>query len=242
MNRQGTGGPVYGPFISRKQALEQGLKWYFTGKPCKHGHIASRQVSNRICKDCAYSRTEGWRAANKGHIQAYNAANSERKRDWVLANPERVKAAKDKYAKANKHKNAPRLARWRAANRASYRATANAYKARRNREDPYFRLSNRLRERLRKILRRSGEAKSSSTLEMTGCNWHELRRHFENQFADGMSWENMGEWHIDHIRPCASFDLTDPEQQRQCFHYSNLQPLWASHNQRKSDKWDGEAA
>jgi HNH endonuclease. len=54
-----------------------------------------------------------------------------------------------------------------------------------------------------------------------------------------MSWDNYGRdgWHIDHIRPCASFDLTDPEQQRQCFHYTNLQPLWAADNIRKGAKW-----
>jgi hypothetical protein len=53
-----------------------------------------------------------------------------------------------------------------------------------------------------------------------------------------MSWENHGEWHIDHIRPCASFsDLTQLEQQKQCCHYTNLQPLWAIDNILKSDKW-----
>lgn len=72
---------------------------------------------------------------------------------------------------------------------------------------------------------------------MTGCNWDQLRQHFENQFQAGMSWDNIGEWHIDHIRPCASFDLTDPEQQKQCFHYTNLQPLWASQNMEKAANW-----
>ena len=57
---------------------------------------------------------------------------------------------------------------------------------------------------------------------------------------DFVSWGNssLEGWHIDHIRPCASFDLTDPEQQKQCFHYTNLQPLWAEDNLRKSDKWE----
>ena len=74
---------------------------------------------------------------------------------------------------------------------------------------------------------------------MIGCTIERLRNHLEAQFTDGMSWENYGKngWHVDHIRPCASFDLTDPEQQRQCFHYTNLQPLWATDNMRKSAKW-----
>lgn len=54
-----------------------------------------------------------------------------------------------------------------------------------------------------------------------------------------MTWENYGEWHIDHIKPCASFDLNDPEQQKLCFHYTNLQPMWAKENQKKADKLEG---
>ena len=51
-----------------------------------------------------------------------------------------------------------------------------------------------------------------------------------------MTWDNHGEWHIDHIKPCASFDLTDADQQRECFNYTNLQPLWAKDNLSKGAK------
>ena len=65
-----------------------------------------------------------------------------------------------------------------------------------------------------------------------------LKQHLESQFKDGMSWNNHGVkgWHIDHIKPCASFDLTDPEEQKKCFHFSNLQPLWWIDNLKKKDK------
>ena len=80
--------------------------------------------------------------------------------------------------------------------------------------------------------------KSDSTMNLVGCDIDSLRLHLEKLFEDGMNWDNHGEWHIDHIRPCASFDLTDPEQQRVCFHYTNLQPLWAKDNLSKGDKWE----
>jgi hypothetical protein len=67
-------------------------------------------------------------------------------------------------------------------------------------------------------------------MEYLGCTVAELHSHLESQFTEGMNWGNQGAngWHIDHRKPCASFDLTDPEQQLMCFHYTNLQPMWAT--------------
>ena len=80
--------------------------------------------------------------------------------------------------------------------------------------------------------------KSDSTMNLLGCTIQEAREYLEKQFKEGMTWENHGHetWHIDHIIPCASFDLTDPEQQKKCFHYTNLQPLWAKENMSKGAK------
>jgi hypothetical protein len=86
------------------------------------------------------------------------------------------------------------------------------------------------------MIRVHGGRKNAATFDLVGCTVQELMAHLERQFAVGMSWENMGEWHIDHVRPCASFDLTDLEQQKDCFHWSNLQPLWAEENIRKGAK------
>ena len=97
----------------------------------------------------------------------------------------------------------------------------------------------RLRVRVINALKGKGAAKAANTMELIGCTVPELMAHLETQFTEGMTWENQGDWHIDHIRPCASFDLTVPEQQRQCFHWSNLQPLWANDNLAKADSWSG---
>ena len=74
-------------------------------------------------------------------------------------------------------------------------------------------------------------------MELTGCSKEDLIKHLESQFTDGMTWENYGEWHIDHIRPCCSFNLEDPEEQKTCFHWTNLQPLWAIDNMKKGGSY-----
>ena len=75
-------------------------------------------------------------------------------------------------------------------------------------------------------------------MNLLGCSPDFFKRHLESKFTEGMSWENYGTkgWHIDHIKPCASFDLTIESEQIECFHFSNLQPLWWYDNIEKSDK------
>lgn len=99
-------------------------------------------------------------------------------------------------------------------------------------EDPKYRAMMALHCRLYLAVK----VKTGKTLELTGCSKEELITHLETKFTDGMTWDNYGEWHIDHIRPCASFDLEDPEEQKRCFHWTNLQPLWAQDNIRKGAK------
>ena len=79
---------------------------------------------------------------------------------------------------------------------------------------------------------------------LIGCEVDYLMYHIQEQFTKGMTWDNHGrgwygkkEWHIDHIKPCSLFDLTDPDQQRECFNFTNLQPLWAEDNRIKSNKY-----
>jgi hypothetical protein len=101
--------------------------------------------------------------------------------------------------------------------------------------DPIFRLSCNLRRRTRLAFKSQSVSKTSSTFKLLGCTGKELVIYLQSKFTEGMTLENHGLWHIDHIIPCSSFDLSNEEEQRKCFHYTNLQPLWAEDNLTKSD-------
>ena len=78
---------------------------------------------------------------------------------------------------------------------------------------------------------------SIGSFALVGCSAEDLRCHIEKQFQPGMSFENYGEWHVDHIRPCASFDLSQTDQMRECFSWRNLQPMWAFDNISKGARY-----
>jgi len=103
-----------------------------------------------------------------------------------------------------------------------------------------FRLSILFRNRVREAIKNQRGMKAYKSMELLGCSVDECRKWLESKFISGMSWDNHGvgegKWHIDHIIPCASFDLTKPEEQLKCFHYTNLQPLWQKDNLSKKDK------
>jgi hypothetical protein len=103
-------------------------------------------------------------------------------------------------------------------------------------EDPSYRIRMNMHTRLSQMVTR----KVGNTMELAGCSLDDLCTFLEAEFSEGMNWQNYGlkGWHIDHIRPCASFNLEDPEEQKKCFHWTNLQPLWAIDNIRKSDTWE----
>jgi transposase-like protein len=104
------------------------------------------------------------------------------------------------------------------------------------RNNPQARIAKNLRTRLYLAVKRQGGKKCDSTRSLTGADWPTFSAWIENKFKKDMTWDNYGIWHVDHIDSCKSFDLTKPEQQRECFHYTNLQPLWGSENIKKGAK------
>ena len=197
---------------------------------------------------------------NKEKIAAYMLK-------WRLSNPEKYKeqqqAQRLKQQNSPKHKdkrdaiNAKyKLKReldtdWRKKKNESMRnarkldpnwaAKRRAYLQKIVKNNPDLQIKNTLRVRVISAVKKQQTKKANQTQELIGCTTDHLRQHLESQFKPGMTWENRGYngWHIDHIKPCASFDLSDPTQQRACFHWSNLQPLWGTENQIKGARFNG---
>jgi len=140
----------------------------------------------------------------------------EQKKEYRKNNKEKILEKQKEYYENNKEK-------------------ISEYQRERRQNDPVFRMIDNYRRRTRKAYTEG--IKSKGTMELLGCTGIELKEYLEKQFQPGMTHENYGEWHIDHIRPIASFDLSDPKQEQACFHYTNLQPLWAQHNLSKGAKY-----
>jgi hypothetical protein len=149
-----------------------------------------------------------------------NCARIRRAR-WYKNNTEKAKASN---------------ARWRKDNPEKVRAIDSNYEKNRRAIDPTYKLVRNIRRAIRKAIKRN--TKSNHTTELLGCSIKYLRQHLEDQFVEGMNWDNYNTngWHIDHIIPLDYFDFSDPDQQKRAWHYTNLRPLWASDNIKKGNK------
>jgi hypothetical protein len=166
------------------------------------------------------------------------AERAERKRQINLE-------ASAAYRARNAAKRKETQERYKERHREAIRARRSSEEAKRLRQerktarmqrDVHYRLRILLSNRIGIAIRNGRAKKSARTIKLLGCSIADLMRHMERSFKRGMSWDNYGEWEIDHIRPCALFDLTDPEQQTACFHFTNLRPLWEHENRRKGAK------
>ncbi len=162
----------------------------------------------------------------------------ERAGKWKKKNPKKVSDSYHKNKSKNKTKVKASCARYYIKNKTKILKKTVAYNLRRLKEDPSFKFLMRCRIRMYHALKNYREDYSFS--ELFGCSRSELSKHLESKFSPGMNFGNYGlhGWHIDHIIPCASFDFSVPENAKKCFHYTNLQPLWAKDNLTKSDSLD----
>ena len=178
-------------------------------------------VTGPHCKSCKKEKTK-----------KYNANRAEAKKLWYKQNKEitiersrerqktpEAKAVKKQWYEKNKEQVKKRV--------------HENIKKRRNR-DPLFRVVEALRSNLNNALH--GKAKGQRTLDYIGLTIEDFKLYIEKQFTEGMNWDNYGDWHLDHIQPICSFDHSDEEQIKKCWHYSNFQPLWAKDNLAKGGR------
>jgi hypothetical protein len=154
----------------------------------------------------------------------------ENKQNWRKNNPEEYKKQNKDYWDRTKDVQSQKKKVWIKNNREKY----NSYWTNRKNLDPEFKLLMNMRSRLCGYLKKLNITKTNKTFEIVGCSPEFLKEHLESQFKDGMSWENRSKWHIDHIIPLSSAK-TEDELYKLC-HYTNLQPLWAEENLKKSNK------
>ena len=151
-------------------------------------------------------------------------------RQWQRENPDKMKASYHRWYERNRtHVN--QLSREFRRQNPNY---ANEWIKKKLISSIQFRLRHNLRNRLSIAFRK--KQKSGSAIKLLGCSIKDLKVRFEKLFQNGMTWNNYGKigWHIDHIKPLASFDLENSKQLARACHYTNLQPLWAEDNYRKN--------
>jgi len=201
-------------------------------KICKICNITEDLIGfkkdRRICSNCLKKNKQDYYLCNVEKIK-------EKKAEFRRLNKEKINAQKREHYRLNKERLIKQTSNYKKNNRDRY----NKRKNERKKIDAHFKLRITVSERIRAALKsylKNKYKNKGSTIEFLGCNIEELKIHLQNQFREGITWQNHGEWHIDHIIPCAAFDLSKKEDCLKCFNYKNLQPLWAHENLSKSNK------
>ena len=175
-------------------------------------------------------------ALELARVKAWRDKNRQRTRDYAkeyrLRNLNERRAYFLKYRAANLSKIKQRI------EVRKKQGELSEYYRNRRAANVQYRIKSRLSSRIRSAIARSGSSKSLKTEALIGCSLTKLKSHIESKFVPGMSWENMNTWHIDHIKPCARFNLANESEQMTCFHYENLQPMWATANIKKGARYE----
>jgi hypothetical protein len=209
-------------------------------------------ASLRRCSSCAE-----WKPATLEHFYKHPAGFTSKckpchnayAREWRLSHPERSRELEKNWRDKNRDANAERYRKWADANRdhvnakrrEAHKNNPERFKAQRRRRHANIvqNVANRMRCAIRRVLVDAREPKGGRSWEsLVGYTVRDLVAHIERQFVKGMSWDNFGAWHVDHILPIASFSfqsVDDPEF-RACWALTNLRPLWADANRRKHAK------
>lgn len=161
-------------------------------------------------------------------------------KEWGEKNREKTRKYKLEWSRRNTERHRGMRRKWKQENQQRVRDVRNATRRKKYGENALFRFECAMRTSIVQRLKRQNSKKQSRFTALCGATVEVIRMHLESRFTDGMTWDNYGlkGWHIDHIKPVSCFDLADPEQQKACFHYTNLQPLWWYDNRDKADRLD----
>ena len=209
----------------RKRLLREKREWAAANKDIIKERSKKYYKKNReklLKKTKKYQETTGYKKKyykkNIKKIRAYTKEYNSR--------PE-VKKRKSEYFQKNKKR---------------FRKRRNTIAKKRYKDDLIFFIVEKLRSRIRRSVGRANAKKTKGVYDLVGCSIPDLKKHLENKFKKGMSWNNRNKWHIDHITPVSYFvknyDFNDEKVQKKCFHFSNLQPLWKLENETKHAKID----
>ena len=230
---------LHAQLISKKQASEIGLKHYFTGKECPNGHVDLRRVSSYCCIACAKEWAASERKENPEYLEKQRKICRENNlRRYYEDEEYRQKINRDAAArwKVMYHTEKGRSQakkwqkKWKEANPDKVKSMRDAYRAKHAEKFSFIESFRSCVKRLKNV--KSGDYK----VKCLGYSRNEFFAHMEALFKPGMSWQNHGEWHIDHIKPVASFIREGNLDLKQVHALANLQPLWASENMKKGAK------
>ncbi|MEK6884935.1 MAG: hypothetical protein AABY22_35215 [Nanoarchaeota archaeon] len=213
-------------------------------KFCKYCHIIKSLIDFNIHPKTKDGHSNKCKSCEKKYKIEYKKKNPNAFKKWQEKNPdydkqritteERKLKIKD-YCEKNKEKRNEYNRNYKKKNRKLVSEYAKEYCKKRKKTDINFRLLCNLRNRIRYAI--IGNIKSNSTISLLGCSPEEVKNYLQKKFKTEMNWLNYGSyWEIDHIVPCSFFNLSLEEQQRKCFHYTNLQPLTVHENRVKQDK------
>ena len=209
--------------VCGKCGKSKDVSYFYNNKNSKDGLVY-------YCKECMKNCYD--------HKQYYKN-NIERSRERYHKDIEKSREKNKQYYKDNKEKESERYKKIYQNNKKKINEQQRKYKLERRKNDIEYKITIGLRNRFRHEVIIEGSATKLSR-NFLGCSIGFFKDYIEEQFEHGMTWDNYGRdtWHLDHIKPVASFDLLDEKEQKKCFHYTNFQPLWAEDNYKKGSFYE----
>jgi hypothetical protein len=222
--------------ISRAEAKRLGITHYFTGNPCKNGHVTRRYVSGKSCIKCAEMKRQKWRIENREHERQYGEIYRQNNPDKIAESKSRYNSKcssklrsreySSNYHRKNRVEINTRKSEWAKANRESRRE----YKRNYEKENPLYSFTRRSLSRIENAI--TTDRIDRAELQL-GYTQDDFKSHIESLFEPGMSWDNRNEWHIDHIIPISLWLEVGVTDIKVINALDNLQPLWAADNLSK---------